>query len=103
MYKYPWSPTVSIQKRADWFLERVKQVKAHGVIFTGVWGCQWDPAYRKYLADRVEEELGIPSLFLEFEDIPYEFQENGRYKIKEQVRTRIEAFIELIKHRLKIN
>lgn len=103
MYKYPWSPTVSIQKRADWFLERVKQVKAHGVIFTGVWGCQWDPAYRKYLADRVEKELGIPSLFLEFEDIPYEFQENGRYKIKEQVRTRIEAFIELIKHRLKTN
>ena len=25
MYKYPWSPTISIQQRAEWLLNRVKQ------------------------------------------------------------------------------
>ncbi len=95
--KWIWAPTVPLKDRAKWFMNRVKQVNADGVIFTGVWGCQWDPAYRKYLSDLLQKELNIPSLFLEFEDIQYEFTNNGRYKIKEQNRTRIEAFIEIIR------
>jgi len=97
--EWSWSPGVNLEERTEWTIKTAKQYNPDGVIFTGVWGCQLDPQYGRYMADKIEEKLGIPTMLTVLEDIPMEVGVDGRFKIKGDLRTRIEGFVEMLKAR----
>ena len=81
------SPSERVRRIA----EDVKKYRAEGVLMSGIFGashCAWDVSA---LHDLVQEELGIPVLAF---DVPYS---PGRPN--EQVVSRMQSFIELIKSR----
>jgi len=75
-----------LRQRMDELLHRVRRCRARGVIFVGVKFCEPElfalPRLRKAL-----KEQGIPSLVLELE---------VNQAVSGQIRTRLEAFVELI-------
>jgi len=81
------SPTERVKR----IIEDVKKYRAEGILMSGIFGashCAWDVSA---LQDLVQKELDIPVLTF---DVPYS---PGRYN--EQVVTRMQGFIELIKSR----
>jgi benzoyl-CoA reductase/2-hydroxyglutaryl-CoA dehydratase subunit BcrC/BadD/HgdB len=80
------------EERADWIAERVKKTRAEGAIFTYYWGCNNASAITRLTADIVREKAGVPTVIIETNDM---------YKADslEQVRTRIEAFVEILRNR----
>ncbi|MDY6857313.1 MAG: 2-hydroxyacyl-CoA dehydratase family protein [Thermodesulfobacteriota bacterium] len=97
--EWPWSPGVPLEERMRWVIDSVKKYNPDGIIFTGVWGCQLDPPFGRYMADTIKKELGIPSLLTILEDIPIEVGVDGKFRMKGDLRTRIEGFIEMLKAR----
>lgn len=98
--RWPYSPSISIERRIDWLIEIFKRGNIEGTIIFDIWGCNWDPPLSRLLADTIREKAGIPSLILTT-CLP-ERDANGSYKVSGQVRTRIEAFMEILRLR-KIN
>lgn len=81
------SPTSRVRK----IIEDVRRYRAEGILMSGIFGashCPWDAAA---LAEEVGRELDIPVLAF---DVPYS---PGRYS--EQVVTRMQGFLELIRSR----
>jgi benzoyl-CoA reductase/2-hydroxyglutaryl-CoA dehydratase subunit BcrC/BadD/HgdB len=77
-----------IQDLIEIWMGAAKRIQADAILFSHVWGCRFTtPAYRK-MKDLVLEELGIPIIPLDF----YSPGENLG-----QVKTRIGAFIEMLK------
>ncbi|MHA1378885.1 MAG: 2-hydroxyacyl-CoA dehydratase [Candidatus Helarchaeota archaeon] len=77
-----------IQDLIDVWIGIAKRIQADAILFSHVWGCRFTtPAFRKF-KDRVLEELGIPIAPLDF----YSPGENIG-----QIKTRIGAFIEMMK------
>ncbi len=77
-----------IQDLLDTWMNAARRIKADAMLFSHVWGCRFTtPAYRK-LKDLMTEELGIPIIPLDF----YSPGDNIG-----QVKTRIGAFIEMLK------
>ncbi|MBD3230223.1 MAG: hypothetical protein GF329_18740, partial [Candidatus Lokiarchaeota archaeon] len=72
----------------DLWLDLAKDIKADGILFSKSWGCRFTTPAFKILKDRALDELSIPVLGLDF----YTPGENLG-----QVKTRVEAFIEMIK------
>ncbi|HCX90228.1 MAG: hypothetical protein COW04_05435 [Deltaproteobacteria bacterium CG12_big_fil_rev_8_21_14_0_65_43_10] len=99
--KWPWSPGVPLEDRTRWIIDSVKKYNPDGVLFTGVWGCQLDPQFGRYVADSIKKELGIPCLLTTMEDIPVEVGLDGKFNIKGDLRTRIEGFMEMLDARRK--
>jgi len=97
--EWPWSPGINLEERTEWVIKTLNKYKPDGVIFTGVWGCQLDPPYGRYMADKIKERLDIPSLLTVLEDIPVEVGVDGKFKMKGDLRTRIEGFMEMLKTR----
>jgi len=79
------------EERAHWIADRVKKSRADGSIFTYYWGCNNASAITRLTADIVREETGVPTVIIETNDM---------YKSDslEQVHTRIEAFVEILRH-----
>ena len=83
------SPTERIRR----IIEDVRKYRAEGILMSGIFGashCPWDVSA---LIDCVKEELDIPVMAF---DVPYS---PGRYS--EQVVTRMQGFLELIRSRRK--
>ncbi len=77
--------------RADAIVKDARHFRAEGVLLSGIFGashCPWDD---RIIRDRVMEELGLPVLTF---DVPYS---PGR--VSEQVRSRIEAFLAIVRQR----
>ncbi|MHA1229854.1 MAG: 2-hydroxyacyl-CoA dehydratase family protein [Candidatus Helarchaeota archaeon] len=72
----------------DLWLNLARDIKADGILFSKSWGCRFTTPAFKILKDRALSELSIPVLGLDF----YSPGENLG-----QVKTRVEAFIEMIK------
>ncbi len=83
----------TIQKRAELAAEQVKKSRADGAIVTIVWGCNYTSAVTRILADTIKEHTGVPTFI--FESTP------GNVEGVEQTETRSEAFIEMLKLRVK--
>ncbi len=77
-----------IQDLIDVWMSIAKRIQADAILFSHVWGCRFTtPAFRK-MKDRVTEELEIPIIPLDF----YSPGDNIG-----QIKTRIGAFIEMLK------
>lgn len=97
----PWSNALPLEERTEWVLRMVEKYRAEGVLFTAVWGCQFDPQYSRYMADVIKKRFGIPFMMNVLEDVPVEIREDGRYTLKASTRTRIEGFMEMLNSRRK--
>ncbi len=79
-------------ERALWTVEQVKKSKADGFLFIYNWGCNFQSAVARLVADVVKEKAGIPSIYIGVGDL-------GRAETTEQSQNRIEAFIEMLRLR----
>lgn len=84
---YPYElPT---ENRAEWTAEQVKKSRADGVVFMYNWGCNYQTAVARMIADIVKEDTGIPSTIIELAEL-------GRLEALEQSQNRVESFIEML-------
>ena len=80
----------SPSRRADEIIRDVRHFRAEGVLVSGIFGashCPWDD---RVIQEKVQKELGLPVMVF---DVPYS---PGR--VSEQVRSRMEAFMEIVRH-----
>ncbi len=85
---YPYElPT---EERGRWVAEQVKRSRADGMIFMYQWGCNFQSAAARLVADVVKEEAGVPTIIIE--RAMAESQEG-----QEQLHNRVEVFIEMLK------
>ncbi len=85
---YPYEqPT---EERAAWTAEQVKKSNADGLIFMYNWGCNYQTAIAREVADIVKTETGIPTINIELAEL-------GRREALEQSHNRVEAFIEMLR------
>lgn len=78
-------------RRARAIVEEARRFRAEGVLLTGIFGashCPWDD---RVIQETVQNELGLPVLSF---DVPYS---PGR--TSEQVKSRMEAFMDIVRHR----
>lgn len=88
MLAYPYEqPT---EERARWVAEQVKESKADGMIFMYQWGCNYQSAVARMVADIVKKEAGVPTIIIE--KAMAESQQGH-----EQLHGRVEVFIEMLK------
>ncbi len=80
----------STEVRAEWIVGLVKKSRADGVICGYNWGCSYQSAVSRMIADIVKEETGVPTINLEVAEL-------GRLESVEQTQNRIESFIEILK------
>ncbi len=85
---YPYEQPTDV--RAKWTAEQVKQSRADGVVFMYNWGCNYQTAVARMIADIVKEETGIPSTIIELAEL-------GRLEALEQSQNRVESFIEMLR------
>lgn len=78
------------EKRAQWVVELVKKSRADGVVCGYNWGCNYQSAVSRMIADIVKEETGVPTINIEVAEL-------GRLESLEQTQNRIESFIEVLK------
>jgi benzoyl-CoA reductase/2-hydroxyglutaryl-CoA dehydratase subunit BcrC/BadD/HgdB len=91
------SPCRDLEERTEWLIKTLRRYNPDGVICAAIWGCQMEPPYARYLADKIEEKLGIPTMLIDQDDIPdVEVGEDGRFRMKGDTRTRIEGFMEIL-------
>lgn len=83
---FPYELTT--EERAKWTAEQVKKSRADGVIFMYNWGCNYQTAIARMMADIIKEEAHVPSIYIEVELTSAEGLE--------QSHNRVESFIEMI-------
>jgi benzoyl-CoA reductase/2-hydroxyglutaryl-CoA dehydratase subunit BcrC/BadD/HgdB len=71
-------------------VELVKKSRADGVVCGYNWGCNYQSAVSRMIADIVKEETGVPTINIEVAEL-------GRLESLEQTQNRIESFIEVLK------
>ncbi len=83
--------TYTGQEKAMWTVENIKQMKnLDGVIINVNFGCNYVASNTRILHDVIKKETGLPVLIID-SDLPGEN--------REQIRTRIGAFIEMIRQK----
>lgn len=88
MLSYPYElPT---EERGHWVAEQVKKSRADGMIFMYQWGCNFQSAAARLVADVVKKETGIPTIIIE-----RSMAESSEGQ--EQLHNRVEVFIEMLK------
>jgi len=80
-----------LEERAHWIVKQVKEARADGVTFTHQWGCNTESAAARMVSDIIKQETGLPTAIME--------PSARGTEIVEQVRTRVEAFIETLRRR----
>ena len=78
------------EDRAKWTIEQIKKSRADGLIFTHTWGCNFQSSAARMICDIVREEADIPAMDMGTAS-------GARAEGEEQSKTRIAAFIEMIK------
>ncbi len=78
------------EERSLWTAQQAKESRADGLIFMYNWGCNYQTAVGRMIADIVKEETGIPSINIDVGEL-------GRMEAPEQSENRVESFIEMLK------
>jgi benzoyl-CoA reductase/2-hydroxyglutaryl-CoA dehydratase subunit BcrC/BadD/HgdB len=87
MLAFPYElPT---EERAKWTVEQIKRSRADGFIFMYQWGCNFQSAAARILADYVKKEAKIPTVIIE-----RSMAESSQGQ--EQLHNRVEVFIEML-------
>jgi len=77
------------EERAEWTAKMVKESRADGIIFVYNWGCNYQSSVSRLITDIVRDRTGVPATCIEIGEL-------GRMQGSEQVRNRVEAFMEMI-------
>lgn len=84
---YPYEqPT---KERARWLVDQVRRTRADGLVFIYNWGCNYQSASARLVADIVKKEAGIPTMIIVVDKL-------GKSETNEQSQNRLESFIELL-------
>lgn len=86
-YRYE-QPT---EVRAQYIIDLVRKSKADGVVCGYNWGCNYQSAVSRMIADIVKEETGVPTINISVAEL-------GALEGVEQTQNRIESFIEMIRN-----
>ncbi len=87
--------TLTAEARGRWTVENIRKMKyIDGVLFNCNFGCNYQTTEARIVTDIIKKETGLPCLVTNT-DLPNE----GRG----QMRTRLEAFIEMIRSKAKCN
>jgi len=78
------------EERAIWTAQEAKESRADGLIFMYNWGCNYQTAVGRMIADIVKENTGIPSINIDVGEL-------GRMEAPEQSENRVESFIEMLR------
>jgi benzoyl-CoA reductase/2-hydroxyglutaryl-CoA dehydratase subunit BcrC/BadD/HgdB len=78
--------------RAVWTSEQVRRSRADGLLFIYNWGCNFQSAPARMVADIVKETVGIPTSHIGSSEL-------GRDEAVAQFQNRVEAFIEMLRLR----
>ncbi|ADP72786.1 2-hydroxyglutaryl-CoA dehydratase D-component [Rhodomicrobium vannielii ATCC 17100] len=81
------------EKRAAYVVDLVRRSRANGVVCGYNWGCNYQSAVSRMIADIVKKETGVPTLNLVVNGLGL-----SRLQGNEQTQNRIESFIEMIRH-----
>jgi benzoyl-CoA reductase/2-hydroxyglutaryl-CoA dehydratase subunit BcrC/BadD/HgdB len=85
---YPYElPT---KDRAKWTADEVTRSHSEGMIFIYNWGCNFQSAPARMIADIVKEEAGVPTVHIGSSDL-------GKGEVVPQFQNRVEAFIEMLR------
>lgn len=79
------------EERARYVAELARKSGADGVVCGYNWGCNYQSATSRLVADIVKKETGIPTINIEVAEL-------GRSEATEQTQNRIESFIEILKN-----
>lgn len=86
--KFPYElPT---EQRGEWVAEQVKASRADGMIFMYQWGCNFQSAAARLVADVVKKKAGVPTIIIERSMAE---SQDGQ----EQLHNRVEVFIEMLR------
>ncbi len=77
------------EQRAQYVVDLVRKSKADGVVCGFNWGCNYQSAASRMIADIVKAETGIPTINIEVAEL-------GLLEGNEQTQNRLEAFIEML-------
>jgi benzoyl-CoA reductase/2-hydroxyglutaryl-CoA dehydratase subunit BcrC/BadD/HgdB len=77
------------EERAEWTAKMVEESRADGIIFVYNWGCNYQSSVSRLITDIVRDRTGVPATCIEIGEL-------GRMQGSEQVRNRVEAFMEMI-------
>lgn len=80
------------EQRAAWTAEKVRQSRAEGVIFIYNWGCNYQSTIARAACDVMRQQANVPTLVLDVSP-------KSRVNSTEQMRTRVEAFLEMLRHK----
>jgi benzoyl-CoA reductase/2-hydroxyglutaryl-CoA dehydratase subunit BcrC/BadD/HgdB len=78
------------EERAKYVIDLARKSRADGVVCGFNWGCNYQSAISRLVADIVKKETGLPTINLEV-------AEQGRLEALEQTQNRIESFIEVLR------
>ena len=85
-----WPYELKTKERALWTAEQVKRSRSQGLLFMFQWGCNYQSAAARMVADIVKEKSGIPTLIAERDMAE---PQDGH----EQLHTRVDVFIEMVR------
>jgi benzoyl-CoA reductase/2-hydroxyglutaryl-CoA dehydratase subunit BcrC/BadD/HgdB len=77
------------EQRAEYIIDLVRRSRADGVVCGYNWGCNYQSAVSRMIADIVKKETGVPTINLQVAEL-------GLLEGQEQTQNRIEAFIEML-------
>ena len=78
------------EERAMYVVDLVRKSGAEGVVCGYNWGCNYQSAASRMIADIVKAETGVPTINIEVAEL-------GRLEGNEQTQNRIESFIEMLR------
>lgn len=81
----------NLEKRIKHAIEMAKEYEVDAAIHNSIWGCPQSSSGAIAIKDALKEELGIPTLVFDGDPI------DPRDYAQGQIRTRIEAFIEMLR------
>lgn len=90
-----WPYEQRSEKRAQWTAGEVRRTRSDGLFFIYQWGCNFQSAVARLIADSVREQAKIPTVYLSSSEL-------GKSESLEQHRTRVEAFVEMLRARKDI-
>jgi benzoyl-CoA reductase/2-hydroxyglutaryl-CoA dehydratase subunit BcrC/BadD/HgdB len=87
-----WPYEQPSERRAEWTADEVGRTRSDGLLFVYQWGCNFQSAIARLVADEVKRLAKIPTAYLSSNEL-------GKAESVEQARTRVEAFIEMLRAR----
>jgi benzoyl-CoA reductase/2-hydroxyglutaryl-CoA dehydratase subunit BcrC/BadD/HgdB len=84
----PWNGPS--ERRVSTLVNNAREYRVNGAVHFNQWGCRVSSGHARMLADRLDEELGIPTLILDGDYMDFRNYSDG------QVKTRLSAFLEML-------